>query len=143
MTNEEKLAQMKKEQTELDNISYELSKLVEQKDSGAITGEQFTEAEAELKNLLAEHAKALADLKISLEADDVKLEETKVEPVELNEAAKKEQSEIQVQIDQTRRELEVVRREFEKYTKVMQDVHQYSNKKLQNGPLNDSELHEK
>ena len=142
MTNEEKLAQIKKEQTEIDNISYELSKLVEQKDSGVITGEQFTQAEAELKALLAEHTKALADLKISLEATDVKLEETKVEPVELNAAAKKDQAEIQAQIDQARRELEVVRREFEKYTKVMQDVHQYSNKKLQNGPLNDSELHE-
>ncbi len=46
MTNEELREKMNKAQIEVDNISYELSKLIEQKTAGQISEENFKEAES-------------------------------------------------------------------------------------------------
>ena len=139
MTDEELREKIKAAQTEIDNISYELSNLIKQKDSGAISEEQFKEAEKELQGLLSKHSKELTEYKIELDKKSIKLEDTKVE---LPEEVLKAQEENNLKIEEAKKELEVARRQFEHYTKVMQEVYSYSNNKLQKGPLSNNEIHE-
>ncbi len=137
MSDEELQKKMHDAQVEIDNISYELSNLIKNKDS--IPTEEYQASEAELKELLAKETKNLNDYRIALEApkEEVRVEESKLEGL-----AKEDQDKVQQDIVKARQELELVQKEFEKYTKLMQDTYKYTNDRLTNGPLSDEALKE-
>ena len=132
MNREELRNKMLEVEKEVENISYELSNLLKNKDQ--IPTEQYQESERELKELLDKQTKDLNDYRMQLEAM------AKEDEIELTGLAKEDKAKVDADIAKAKEELEASKKEFEKYTNIMMDTYKDTSTKLQSGPMENEEL---